>query len=54
MLNKLYTDTFSDSHNTFPIDRNPDALVRDIGNLRSNFFTKIYFRFADDGAISEV
>ena len=51
MLNK---DTLSDSHAIFPKDRTPDALVRDISNLRSNFFTKVYFRFADDKAMSEV
>ncbi len=38
MINKLYKDTFSDSHAIFPKDRNP----------------KVYLRFADDGAMLEV
>ena len=46
--------TFSDSHVTSPRDGNPNALVRDISNLRSNYFAKVYFRFADDAAMSEV
>ena len=54
ILNTVYTDTFSDTHATFPKDGIPDALVRDISYLRSNFLNKIYFRFAEDAAMSEV